>query len=164
MCKYHPGKKMSNVTKLSIPNTASKSVVARIMEFYRDFSKDSLSDIDEVYMQDVEFVDPVHALRGSLALKSYLRRMAENMLHYEMEYLEVIESEDSAHLSWEMTFVHKRLNKGRPVKVKGMSLIKLTSKVYYHEDCYDLGALVYENVPVLGRFIRMLKLRMRQEG
>ena len=38
--------------------------------------------------------------------------------------------------------------------------LKFTDKVYYHEDCYDLGALLYEQVPVLGFATRTLKHRL----
>ena len=151
---------MSNVEKIPVP-AAAKDVVAKVMDFYTDFSRDSVPRIDELYTQDIEFIDPVHKLMGSLALKAYLKGMAANMLHYEMRYLEKIESEGSAHLSWEMTFAHKQLNNGKPILLRGMSLLKFTSKVYYHEDSYDLGALVYEHVPVLGSVIKFMKNRLQ---
>ncbi len=144
---------MSKVAKLSIPTAPGKGVVAKVMDFYSDFSKESIPLIEGLYTQDIEFVDPVHTLTGILALKAYFKRMASNMLHYEMRYLEVIEGDGCAHLSWEMTFAHKSLKSGKPIIVKGMSFLKFTSKVYYHEDRYDLGALVYEHVPLFGKLI-----------
>ena len=152
---------MTNVAKLNVSGVSEKSIVAKIMDFYRDFSGDSISSIDELYTQDIEFTDPVHTLIGSLALKAYLKRMASNMLHYEMKYLDIVESEGIAHLSWEMTFAHKSLNGGQVILVRGMSLIKFTSKVYYHEDSYDLGSLVYEHVPLFGKMTKFLKKRMQ---
>lgn len=153
---------MANVAKLSISKPPEKGIVAKVMDFYSDFSKESVPLIESIYTQDIEFVDPVHTLTGILALKAYFKRMATNMLYYEMHYTDVIESEGSAHLTWEMTFVHKSLNGGKPIMVRGMSFLKFTSKVYYHEDRYDLGALVYEQVPLLGKFIRLLKKRMQE--
>ncbi len=153
---------MSKVAKLSVSKPPEKGVVAKVMDFYSDFSKESVSLIESIYTQDIEFVDPVHTLTGILALKTYFKRMATNMLDYEMRYLDVIESEGSAHLSWEMTFAHKSLNSGKPIMVRGMSFLKFTSKVYYHEDSYDLGALVYEHIPVFGKLTRFLKKRMQE--
>ncbi|MDG2090475.1 MAG: nuclear transport factor 2 family protein [Gammaproteobacteria bacterium] len=152
---------MTNVAKLNISAVSEKGIVAKIMDFYSEFSKESISSIDELYTKDIEFIDPVHTLIGSLALKAYFKRMASNMLHYEMRYLDIVESEGSAHLSWEMTFAHKSLNGGQAILVRGMSLIKFTSKVYYHEDSYDLGALVYEHVPLFGKITKFLKSRMQ---
>lgn len=153
---------MTNVAKLSVSDITEKSIIAKIMDFYSDFSKESIASVDELYTQDIEFIDPIHALAGSLALKAYFKRMAANMLHYEMRYLDIIEYEGSAHLSWEMTFAHKSLNGGQAILVRGMSLIKFTSKVYYHEDSYDLGALVYEHIPIFGSITKYLKQRMRK--
>ena len=153
---------MSKVAKLSISKPPEKGVIAKVMDFYSDFSRESIPLIDDLYTQDIEFIDPVHRLSGILALKAYFKRMATNMLHYEMRYTEVIESDGCAHLSWEMTFAHKSLNKAKPIIVKGMSLIKFTSKVYYHEDSYDLGALIYEHVPLFGKFTKLLKKRMQE--
>lgn len=152
---------MAKVAKLSASRTLDKGIVAKVMDFYSDFSKESIPLIEGLYTQDIEFVDPVHTLSGILALKAYFKRMASNMLHYEMRYIEVIEGEGCAHLSWEMTFAHKSLNSGKPIVVRGMSFLKFTSKVYYHEDSYDLGALVYEHVPLLGKLTLFLKKRMQ---
>jgi len=138
----------------------SDDLVRKVMDFYANFSRDTIPLIDEIYTRDVEFIDPVHRLEGSLALKSYFRRLAENMQDYEMQYIDKLEGDDSACLSWEMSFVHSSLNSGRPVRVRGISLIKYTSKIYYHEDRYDLGALIYEHVPVLGAATRYLKNRL----
>ena len=153
---------MNNIAQLNVSTIPKKRIVARVMDYYSEFSKESIPLIDELYTKDIEFIDPVHTLTGSLALKAYFKRMAANMLHYQMRYLDIIESEGSAHLSWEMTFSHKSLNSGQPILVRGMSLIKFTSKVYYHEDSYDLGLMVYEHVPLFGRMTKYLKKRMQK--
>ncbi len=149
---------MTNILKLATPE---KFIVAKVMDFYSDFSKESIPLIDELYTQDIEFVDPVHVLTGSLALKAYFKRLATNMLQYQIRYLDIIEGAGSAHLSWEMIYSHKSLNSGQPILVKGMSLIKFTSKVYYHEDRYDLGAMIYEHIPLFGKVTTFFKKRMQ---
>jgi len=152
---------MTNISRLPVTPDSSQELVEKVMGFYENFSKESLALLDDIYTQDVEFVDPIHKLEGMLALKTYFRGMLKNMQHYEMHYNEIIVNRDCVHFSWEMNFSHRQLNKGQPITVKGMSLLKFTSKVYYHEDCYDLGALVYEHVPVLGYLTRLLKKRMQ---
>ena len=152
---------MTNISRLPVTPDSSQVLIERVMSFYENFSKESIATIDDIYTQDVEFVDPIHKLEGILALKTYFRGMLTNLQHYEMRYSEVIETRDSVHFSWEMDFAHRQLNKGQIITVKGMSLLKFTSKVYYHEDCYDLGALVYEHVPLLGNLTRLLKKRMQ---
>jgi hypothetical protein len=44
--------------------------------------------------------------------------------------------------------------------VRGVTLIRFTDRIYYHEDFFDLGAMLYQHVPVLGSVIRYLNNRM----
>jgi len=152
-------KGMSTIIELPLTER-DKKVINRLKVFYQDFSLTALAGIDELYTRDVEFIDPVHRINGSLALKGYLRKMATNLLAYEIRYLDSITSEDSAYLSWEMTYTHKRLNGGKPIVIRGMSHVRFTTKIYYHEDCYDLSALVHDHVPVLGAITSLLRKRL----
>lgn len=38
--------------------------------------------------------------------------------------------------------------------------IRFTDRIFYHEDFYDLGAMIYQHVPVLGRIIRFINQRI----
>jgi hypothetical protein len=146
-----------------LPAVASRQthqLIGQLKEFYAGFSLESLSSLDAIYTLDVEFRDPVHTLHGCLALKAYFRRMAANLKHYRIRYLEEHIGPESAWLGWEMEIAHERLNGGKVITLRGMSHLRYTSKVYSHEDCYDLGALLYEQVPLLGAINRLLKRRM----
>jgi hypothetical protein len=59
-----------------------------------------------------------------------------------------------------MDYAHPRLRGGAIITVRGMTHLLFTNKIYYHEDSYDLGALLYEHIPVLGLATRQLKTRM----
>jgi hypothetical protein len=148
----------------NVPQVRGQLVVQQLKNFYEDFSAEKSADklelLDSLYTSDVEFRDPVHTLHGCLALRHYLRKMASNLKSYHISYLDEVSSNNSACLSWEMAFSHPMLNGGRLVTLRGMSQLKFTDKVFYHEDCYDLGALVYEQVPMLGWVIRLLKKNM----
>jgi len=146
-----------------LPSVASRQtlqLIGQLKDFYADFSLESLARLDAVYTQDVEFRDPVHTLHGCLALKACFRRMAANLRHYRIRYLDEHIGSESAWLGWEMEIAHDQLNGGKVITLRGMSQLRYTSKVYSHEDCYDLGALLYEQVPVLGTVNRLLKRRM----
>jgi len=132
-------------------------IVSNLMAFYENFSADRISGLDTLYTQDAEFVDPIHKVEGILSLKNYLRKMAKNLIHYRIRYQDVLIGENSAYLTWEMEFANKRIRGGEVITVRGMSCLKFTSRVYYHEDSYDLGALIYEHLPVLGGITRSLK-------
>jgi hypothetical protein len=69
-------------------------------------------------------------------------------------------TESDAMLTWTMTFSHPRLRGGRSISVEGASEISFDEKVYFHQDYFDGGNLLYEHVPVLGSVISYLKKRM----
>lgn len=146
-----------------LPVPASRQtlqLVGHLKDFYAAFSQESLSQLDAIYTQDVEFRDPVHTLQGCLALKAYFRRMAANLRHYRIHYLDEHVGPESAWLGWEMEIAHDQLGGGKVITLRGMSQLRYTNKVFSHEDCYDLGVLLYEQVPVLGALNRLLKRRM----
>ncbi|MGB0230941.1 MAG: nuclear transport factor 2 family protein, partial [Pseudohongiellaceae bacterium] len=66
-------------------------------------------------------------------------------------------------MTWTMFLNHPKLSGGETVRVEGASYLRTRNgKVYYHRDYFDLGAMLYENVPLLGRVIRKLKSRLGQ--
>lgn len=129
-------------------------------DFYRSPAVATLENIQRVYTQDVEFRDPAHALHGRLAVKNYLRSLYTNTKYIRFEYLEEQIAENTATIIWQMSFSHSRLNGGEPVEVRGVTLIRFTDRVYYHEDFFDLGAMLYQHVPVLGNVIRYINRRL----
>ena len=145
-------------------DSRNQRLLSSLMSFYEDFSVENLSKLDEVYTQDIEFIDPVHKVDGILSLKHYLKKMAANLTHYSIRYLDVLSGENTAYVTWEMDFAHKSINGGKMITVRGMSHFKFTSRVYYHEDSYDLGALIYDHLPLLGAITRSLKERMAAQA
>ncbi len=142
------------------PRTPAMMVVQKVKSFYEQFGTEVLPRLDEFYTADIEFRDPVHTLNGCLAVRHYLQRMATSLEHYRIRYLDEVIGPHTAYLTWEMDYAHHKLQGGKIITVRGMTHLKFTDKVYYHEDCYDLGALLYEQVPVLGFATRTLKHRL----
>lgn len=143
--------------------TAVNPVVPQLKLFYEQFSVATIAGLDDIYTQDVEFRDPVHTVHGSLGLKHYLRRMATNLRAYRIRYLDEVIGENSAYFTWEMDYAHRSLKRGRVLTVRGMTQIRFTTKVFYHEDSYDMGALLYDHLPGLGTATRHLKQRLARQ-
>jgi hypothetical protein len=129
-------------------------------KLYHKLDAQSLARLEYVYTADVEFRDPVHTLHGCLALRHYLRKQIANVTQYRMRYLDEVQGHNAAYLTWEMDYAHPRLNGGSMITVRGMSHLKFTDKIFYHEDSYDLGALLYEHVPLLRVPVNALKQRL----
>lgn len=142
----------------------ANSLITNLMAFYENFTPDGLFRLDEFYTPDIEFVDPVHRVDGILSMKHYLKKMAAGLTHYRIRYLDVLAGDNSAYLTWEMEFASNSLRRCGIITVRGMSHLKFTNRIFYHEDSYDMGALLYEHLPVLGGVTRSLKGRLAAQA
>jgi hypothetical protein len=145
-------------------NSVSENLRAALLNDFKDFYRQpdlaALENIDRIYTQDIEFRDPVHAIHGRLGVKNYLRGLYANTSTMNFVYLDEQVSENMATIVWNMTFAHNKLKGGKPIEVRGITQIRFTDRIYYHEDFFDLGAMLYQNVPVLGSVIRYINKRL----
>lgn len=122
------------------------------------------AEVEHLYSEDVVFCDPVHRLQGRQALQRYFADIARNVRFCHFEFVDELRCDNAAHITWNMHFSHPRLAGGRRQTIRGMSLVRFAENgIYYHEDCYDLGAMLYEHMPVLGMATRFLKKRLGGE-
>jgi limonene-1,2-epoxide hydrolase len=127
---------------------------------YENLSTDNLNLLSNVYHQEINFIDPIHQISGLNQLTDYFDGMYENIVSCKFSIHEVVNQEDSASIYWTMTYQHQKLKKSQPIIVEGSSLIKGSGdKVVYHRDYLDLGAMIYEQLPVLGKVIKLIKTK-----
>lgn len=137
------------------------TLLSEFKNFYRDGHKTDLERLDRIYTQDIEFRDPVHSILGILALKSYIKGLYANSERIEFEYTDDVSNDNCASINWLMHFQHASIAKGKPISLRGSTFIRFTDRIYYQEDFYDLGAMVYQHIPVLGRLVRFVNSRLR---
>ena len=137
-----------------------QSVLEAFKNTYRDMMTMDIPSLDAIYTGDIVFKDPVHKIKGLPALQEYLDSTMQNVHQCRFEFLDQTASEHSAYLKWNMHFSHPRLSKGKILTVRGVSQIEFDEKIYYHEDIYDLGAMLYEHLPLFGAVNRSVKKRM----
>lgn len=132
--------------------------LTQFIELYRrDLAGVDMSIIADIYSDDIEFVDPAHSIYGIQALVSYFNNMMKELTYCRFDIREVHELEGSATLCWTMTLSHPKLKRGKLIAVEGMTLVRFGNKIDYHRDYFDLGAMLYEHVPLLGRAVKFLK-------
>ena len=135
-------------------------LITQFKQFYSDLTRLPTAKFDQIYADDVIFRDPVHQLRGGAELMAYLEPLCEKLEYGHFEYLDQLVQGDTAYIKWNMHFRHPRLG-DRTVCVRGMSHLQFTDRVYFHEDSYDLGALIYEQLPLMGSLTRWFKRRLQ---
>ncbi|MFT3931910.1 MAG: nuclear transport factor 2 family protein [Spongiibacteraceae bacterium] len=147
------------------PSSASTqtAIVEHFKSFYRQFNAAKLDDIGAIYADDIVFQDPVHRVSGIHALHHYFNEMCLNLRQCQFEYLDQLVGPYSAYIKWHMHFAHTRLG-DRTITVRGMTHIEFDRKIYFHEDSYDLGQMLYEHLPLLGPATRFLKRRIAHSG
>ncbi|KJY90586.1 nuclear transport factor 2 family protein [Vibrio neptunius] len=137
--------------------------VESVGQIYQQLSKDNLHLLNGVYHKDVVFEDSAHRLQGWQALQSYFDSLYTNVRRCDFDIKEQQQSGDSGFLTWSMSLEHPKLQKGKTVVVNGVSHLKFKDgRVIYHRDYFDLGEMLYENLPLLGSVIKTIKQRLGQ--
>jgi hypothetical protein len=129
---------------------------------FNRLDKHNLSLLETMYHPDICFEDPAHSLNGLPALKDYFASLYENVRSIGFTFISRMQSGDQAFVTWTMQMSHPRLAKGRPVSIKGCSCLTFSpdGRVIGHRDFFDLGAMIYEHLPLLGGLIRTVKKRL----
>ncbi|CAG36875.1 nuclear transport factor 2 family protein [Desulfotalea psychrophila] len=126
---------------------------------YQKLNAHNLETLKNIYRDDVQFIDPAHEVNGIANLTEYFASLYKNIDSIYFSFNEPVVVENYGYVSWKMTFSHKSLAGGKPITIDGMTHLKFDehNKVYYHRDYFDLGAMLYEHVPLLGRIITWIK-------
>lgn len=138
----------------------SHSLIANFKRLYGDLVGADLSQLDQVYAADIIFKDPIHEVQGLVPVQDYMFSICSDLDHCKFEYLDELIGEHSAYIKWIMHFRHPKLGK-RLISVRGTTHLNFDSKITYHEDLYDMGAMLYEHLPLLGVTTRWLKRRLQ---
>ncbi len=187
--------------------------VERFKSLANQLSYETLHLLDDLYTEDIVFIDPVGEFRGLSAVRDYYARLYEGVKTISFSFDDEVQGVETAVepslvdlqagtppdavLFWTMRMEHKRFRKGETVALPGCSHLKFRAislpseispspgpssfpkvpssadasaraetspppqiKICHHRDYYDLGALLYERIPVLGKLIRSIKARL----
>ena len=138
----------------------SERLIDKIKRLYCDTSDIDAALLMEIYAPEIVFVDPIHTVHGRDALLNYFKSMYQNVTSCRFEFIDEVITDEKMAIKWDMTLCHKKLNKGLPIVVRGISYIHINSgQIVFHEDVYDLGALIYEYIPVLKHPVRWVKVQ-----
>lgn len=135
------------------------TTIEQFTTFYTDLASMRIDALKDIYSADVTFIDPIASHEGLPAVENYFSKLLKNAKFCEFDIHDVLSAGDDGFLvNWTMRFTSQRINKGKPVAVDGISRLKLAdNKIIFHRDYYDLGQMVYEHVPLLGRIIKKIK-------
>ena len=139
--------------------------ISRFSDFYQQFDAGGLANISAVYADDIVFEDPVHCIAGLQKMTCYFEKLMANTDQCSFAIDRIVENETEqggeAFVRWDMTLCHPKLQSGRPITVPGVTYLKFgKQRIHYHRDYFDLGQMLYEQLPVLGVIVRQIKSRL----
>ena len=143
--------------------TSADYLAERVKQAYRSLGPDNLTTVESLYTDDVYFEDPSHGVQGKAALIKYFTNQFQNLMNCSFKFHQTITNGSDIFLAWTMFVKHPRLNGGEMIRVEGASYLKTRNgKIYYHRDYFDLGALLYEQLPLLSGVVTKIKQRLGQ--
>ena len=135
--------------------------LTKLKQYYESFDQASFDNLEDIYADDVVFTDPLHEINGVEALKKYFKGICSNLTYCQFTFTNEIVDNTSACLKWQMEYSHESLKNNARLTLAGVSVIQfLDDKIILQEDFYDMGAMTYEHIPLLGSAIRVVKARI----
>lgn len=141
--------------------TASK--IPKIVVFYQNFSLEAIDDLDQIYAQDVLFEDPMRQCENLAALMAHMRSLMTNLKSCEFVIQTWSQDKNQLFVQWTLIYNHPKLKRGLKIEVDGCSRVEFRDDlIVYQRDFFDMGAMVYEHVPLLRGLIKVLKAKLNR--
>ncbi|MBX2808820.1 MAG: nuclear transport factor 2 family protein [Cellvibrionaceae bacterium] len=138
----------------------TQTLIRRLKTYYEHFGSESSAALSALYAEDITFIDPLHRIEGLNALSEYFEHMSQGLLMCRFEFIGETYGQQDIWLKWIMHYRHRRIKQGQALSIQGASHLIVGDKISFHQDFYDLGAMLYEHLPVLGSGVRWLKQRL----
>lgn len=134
--------------------------IERFKKLYHTFDTTMLEQLPGIYSEEIIFKDPIHELQGLTELTQYFLGFCSPDMKCSFQFMNEVVTSNQAFFQWQMNYSHTKLENGRPLTLTGGSLIRFNNKIIYHEDFYDMGAMIYQHIPVLGWIIKKVNSRL----
>jgi limonene-1,2-epoxide hydrolase len=138
--------------------TTEPAIVSLFKRTFARLTPETTMPIAALYSDDVVFEDPLHKLVGAEELSAYFTQLNRRVVFAEFVFdSQVIETSKAA-LTWTMTVQIK--SPRQTIIVPGVSVLHFTDRITHHRDYFDVGAMMYERLPLIGWVLRALKKRI----
>jgi ketosteroid isomerase-like protein len=154
----HPSLTTTPASNVVNANQLSLSLV----DAYQSLGEGDSSKVAALYAEDIYFEDPTQGIQGKSALMSHIDSTFLNIENFSFKSHKTLAGDTDVFISWTQIFTHKRLAGGKTIRVEGSTYLKTRNgRIYYQRDYFDLGAVVYENLPIIGAVIKRLRSRLK---
>jgi hypothetical protein len=138
--------------------------IAKFKQLYQTFDSNTLSQLPKLYDNSIVFKDPIHQITGIKPLTNYFATFCSPETQCQFDFINEVISDSQAFFHWQMHYSHPKLQAGKTLTLNGGTLIKFNSQITYHEDFYDMGAMIYQHIPVLGWAVKKINARITEQS
>jgi len=140
-------------------NEAGRQAAARFGELYGDLSEENVATkVREVYAPEAWFNDTLATKEGIEAIEAYLLRTARDTKEVRATIEDVAVSGSDCYVRWTMVIRTPNMARGQPITTIGMTQLRFDrqGRIILHQDFWDPGAGIYQQLPILGRAVRFV--------
>lgn len=136
--------------------------LVRLIHLFETLSPENIGSLTELYTPDAFFKDPFNEVRGHASIIEIFNHMFKQVDDPKFVVTTSILQGDDAFIVWDFQFSEKSKAHVKH-HIHGSSHLRfdLDHRVHYHRDYWDTAEELYEKIPLLGSFMRLLKHRAR---
>jgi limonene-1,2-epoxide hydrolase len=140
-------------------STFAKESPMSIADFFNKATYDNMDPLcRDFYDKKIKFIDPLGEINGIDEMIRYYKNLYKNVISIRFDPINSFDKGDEKVFVWQMHLKHKKVGGGEPIVLDGVSVFKYKDdKVIYHRDYFDLGAMIYEKIPVLGSLVKWIR-------
>ncbi|CCG86711.1 nuclear transport factor 2 family protein [Erwinia piriflorinigrans] len=139
-----------------------QAALNQLVSFYQQLDTSRLPMLANIYHPHIRLCDPVGEHQGLDVVEDYFAALLKNMRYCRFVVTLTREFDADALLLWRMEYAHPALQGGAAQTLEGSSYLQLQDgKVIFQRDYYDMGAMLYEKLPLLGTIVRRVKKRLQ---
>ena len=153
------GKVIALTLLMFFDNLSAKEETMPIADFFNKVNYENMETLcRQFYDPQIRFVDPLGEVNGIDNMIKYYRNLYQNVISIRFDSVNHFDKNSEKVFEWKMHLKHKKINGGDLIIVDGVSVFRYSlGKVVYHRDYFDLGVMLYENVPIIGSIITRIR-------
>lgn len=147
----------------SLPSTNApiryQAALERAVQFFETLTVESArTQLPQIYAADASFKDPFNEVRGIAAITPLFTHMFVQVENPRFVVTTHIVQGNIAFITWDFLFHMKRYAREEQC-IRGATQLRFNEAglVEMHRDFWDAAEELYEKLPVLGSFMRVLK-------
>ncbi|QKF82968.1 nuclear transport factor 2 family protein [Halarcobacter ebronensis] len=121
----------------------------------------SIVEYKKYFDEGTLFKDPFHEVKGVGNIYNIFMKMYKNLDNPKFKIEEIVENDTTSYIKWIFYFSFKGEEKRE--SFSGVSRVYFNDKkmVISHEDFWDAAENIYEKIPLLKYFIKLVKIKIK---